>query len=295
MNDTASPAIVKAAAVKYLSDHNSNESVNTILNALKNTDARVRYEALISLNNYPVSVWINAAGSLLSDKVKAVRIAAAQLYTSLDANQIPADFTASFNSAKQELETYLFYQADFATGDVMLGDYFLKTKNYFNAEKFYKRALQKDTSMNYVRLNLSSAYNATSKNAEALNILLEARKIDPNNERIYYNLALLYVELNKQKEAAECFEKAIALHSTNTRLYYNYGLLLDQIGNMQKEISIYLKGLAIAPQDADLNYVLAIAYLKTGQKNKAIPCATILKAVNPSNPDYQRIFQELGL
>ena len=45
--------------------------------------------------------------------------------------------------------------------------------------------------MNYARLNLASLYNQQQKNTEALNVLLEARRTDPKNDRVHYNLALL--------------------------------------------------------------------------------------------------------
>jgi tetratricopeptide (TPR) repeat protein len=293
MADTSVPAIVQSAAVKYLGEHHSNSSVNSLLQSLHHTDAIVRYQTLNSLTNFPSSVWMNAAGNLLSDKVKAVRIAAAQLYCVLPDNEIPSSFFAAYTSAKKELENYLSYQTDFAVGNVMLGDYFLKTKNYTGAEKFYKKALQKDSNMNYVRLNLSSVYNINSKNKDALNILLEAQKIDPKNDRIYYNLALLYVEMGNKQEAAVAFEKAITLHTVNPRLFYNYGLLLDGMGNIKKSIAVFRQGLIIEPQNPDLNYVLALAYIKNGQQAKAKVVSIFLQKTYPDNPDYQQLLQTL--
>jgi tetratricopeptide (TPR) repeat protein len=295
LNDTSTPNIIQATAVHYLKNHVTETSAKALTKSLSHPNAMVRYHALQSLEEFPENVWINSASSLLSDKVKAVRVNAASLYSKIPQEKIPSTLFSSFSNAKNELQQYLFYQTDFSIGNVMLGDYFLKQKDYYNAEKFYLRSLQKDTSLNYVRLNLSTVYAATGKSKEALNILLEAQKIEPKNERTHYNLALLYVELNQPKEAEQCFTKAIKLKSQNPKVYYNFGLLLQQNGNIAKATTVLQKGLTLYPYDADINYALALLYLNTKQMQKAIAPATILKNNDPNNPDYQPLFNALHL
>ena len=295
LNDTSAPTIIQATAVNYLKNHSTENSINTLLKNLNHKDAQVRYSSLQSLANFPETIWINNAGLLLTDKVRAVRIEAANLYSNVSSDKIPTQFYSTFNNAKKELEQYLFYQADFSIGNVMIGDYFLKQKDYFNAEKFYIRSLQKDTSMNYVRLNLSTVYNAAGKNKEALNILLEAQKIDPKNDRTYYNLALLYVELNMKKEAEQCFLKAVELKTQNIRVYYNLGILLEQNNNISKAESVFITGLKLDPIHEDINYALALLYINSKQNSKAKAPATILKNNYPNNKDFQPIFELLGL
>jgi tetratricopeptide (TPR) repeat protein len=295
LSDTANPAIIQATAANYLGNFQTNESVSALLKCLTNTNAQVRYRALKSLANFSVEIWINQAGILLSDPVRAVRIAAADLYSNLPNDKIPSDIYESYAKAKQELETYLTYQADFSVGNIMLGDYFLKQKNYGDAEKYYQRGLKKDAAINYARFNLSAAYNAQHKNTEALSILKEAQKIDPKNERVYFNLGLLYGELNNNQEAENNFSKAIDLHTTNPRVYYNYGILLQQKHNIVKAETVFLNGLKLDPNNPDLNYVLAILYVQSNQSNKAIGPITLLKTNYPNQPDYQQLFKAVGL
>jgi tetratricopeptide (TPR) repeat protein len=295
LNDTSNPAIIQATAANYLANHQTNESLTALLKCLSNGNAQVRYRALKSLANFSSDTWINQAGILLTDPVRAVRIAAADLYNNLPNDKIPAEVFEPYSKAKQELETYLTYQADFSVGNIMLGDYFLKQKNYSDAEKFYQRGLKKDAAINYARFNLSAAYNAENKNQEALAILLEAKKIDPKNDRVYFNLGLLYGELNNNQEAENSFSKAIELHSTNPRVYYNYGILLQQKYNNSKAESVFLNGLTIDPNNPDLNYVLAILYVQSNQRNKAMVPISKLKTNYPNNPDYQQLFKAVGL
>jgi predicted CXXCH cytochrome family protein len=295
LGDTSVPDVIKATSASYLGSIQTSNSLYALKNCLNMPDANIRYRALRSLASFPPQQWIYAAAPLLKDDIRAVRIAAADLFLTIPENQIPPDYAKDFVRAKSELESYNFYQADFAVGNVLIGDFYLKQNDYVNAEKYYRRGLRKDSLMNYARLNLSVAYNMSKQNDQALQALLDAVKIDPKNERTYYNLALLYNEMGKREDAARAFSKAVELKTTNPRLYYNYALLLQQMGKSKLAAEMYNKGLAISPADAQLNYALSLLYLQGGQPDKARVPAAVLKKYYPDNPEYQKIFKYLNL
>lgn len=295
MNDTATPAIIKATALYYLKNITIQNSLQILLKGLQNNNAQVRYRALRSLSNFTSDSWLNDVLPLLNDKVRAVRIAAADLMITLPATQIPSTYQNSFASAKSELQNYVLYQTDFASGNLMAGDYYLKQNDYINAEPYYVRALKKDTAMNEARLNLSVVYNLNGKNSEALKVLQDALKVQPKNDRIYFNLALLYNEMNDKAKAGECLSKAVALHSQNPRVYYNYGLLLQQEGKLTEAIIQLKKAVQLSPADADLNYALCWLYVQMNQIDKAKQVAIVLKQLNTGNPEYEKLIQQLGL
>jgi tetratricopeptide (TPR) repeat protein len=295
MNDTATPAIIKATALYYLKNITTQNSLQILKKGLVNNDAQVRYRALRSLSNFPSDTWLNDVLPLLNDKARAVRIAAADLVVTLPATQIPSNYQNSFVSAKNELRNYVLYQTDFASGNLMAGDYFLKQNDYLNAERYYVRALKKDTAMNEARLNLSVVYNLSGKNDEALKVLREALKVSPRNDRIYFNLALLYNEMNDKAKAEESLIKAIALHSQNPRVYFNYGLLLQQKGKLSEAVIQLQKAVQLSPSDADLNYALCWLYVQSNQIEKAKQVAIVLKRLNANNPEYENLILQLGL
>jgi tetratricopeptide (TPR) repeat protein len=295
INDTATPAIIKATALHYLKDIPTQGSLGLLLKGLSHPDAQVRYRALRSLANFPSETWLSAAASLLSDKVRAVRIAAADLFITVPSTQIPAEYYTAYTSAKTELEKYVLHQSDFASGNVMAGDYYLKLQDYTNAERFYLRSLKKDTALNYARLNLSVVYNLSGKNQEALKVLQQALKTDPKNDRIYFNLALLYNEMHNKAKAKECLASAVALHSQNPRVYYNYGLMLQMEGRLKEALVQLEKAVQLSPRDGDLNYALCLGYLQSGQKGKARQVASVLKQYYAGNSEYDKVIQQLGL
>lgn len=295
INDTTSPSIIKATALHYLSNVNENKSLQTIIQQLQHSDAQVRYRAVVALNNFPPLQWQAAALPLLQDKVRAVRIATANLLLSANGPQNLQQFGEPYTKAAAELNDYVMYQTDFASGNVMAGDYFLKLRHHDKAETFYLRGLQKDTAMNYARLNLSTLYNMMGRNTEALKILQEALQTDAQNDRIYFNLALLYNEMNEPDKAEENLKKAIALQSDNPRVYYNYGVLLQQKQSTHEAEKQYLKGLEFSPADADINYALCVLYLQQNQPRKAIPFARTLKRYYPGDDRFAALHQQLGI
>ncbi len=289
------PKIIKATATFYLGKVQTKTSLNTLVARLASKEALIRYHALKTLVSFPAANWIEAVGPLLSDRVRAVRIAAADLYITIPKEQLPSQYEKAFSSAQIELEKSLRYQADFSTGNVMLADYYLKLKDYNNAEKFYLRGLKKDSNMNYAWLNLSATYNLQGKNTQALQALESALKNDTKNDRIYYNMALLFNEMNNIPAAEKAFAKAVVLKSTNSRVYYNYGLLLNQNKKNQEAEAVLLKGIQINPSVAELYYALTYVYIQTDNTNKALQTAIKLKQLDPNNPNYQQIFKNLGI
>lgn len=293
--DTSTPAIIKATALSYLGSIFSRASFEAMQAALNDSNAIVRYHALRSLSNFPSNTWVQIVAPLLSDKVRAVRIAAADLYAGLPASQMPQNYLTAYRMAFTELRNYVHYQADFAEGNVLIADHYLKLQEYPQAEKFYLRGLKKDSLLNYARLNLSATFSAQGKNQEALSILKQAALVAPKNERVWFNLGLLNVELKDTLQAMRNFETAVKLKSNNPRLYYNYGLLLFQAGNTKKAIEVLQTGVKLNPMDADLNYAIAYVYLQLGKKAEARPYVIALKNIDPVNPDYLELFNVFNL
>lgn len=293
--DTSVPNIIKATAVEYMRNIPTMTVLKSLIQSLQYADAHVRYRALRSLASFPYEQWKDAAATMFGDKVKAVRIAAADLFLQVPIEQIPSDQRNAFAGARKELQDYLLYQADFSVGNVMIGDFYYRLNDLAGAEKFYKRALKQDSVMNYVRFNLSSLYNAQGRNNDALKVLLDAKSTDPKNPRVYYNLALLNVEMNDIRSAMDNFAKSVSLGNNDPRLYYNYGLLNQQNGNFAQAEQIFQRGLSMAPMDVNLNYALAFLYIQQKQYQKALVPASVLKKADPANPDYQALFRQLQL
>jgi predicted CXXCH cytochrome family protein len=293
--DKSQPDIARATAATYLGNFATTASVASLTTALTDKQAIVRYYALRALQQFPPTAWMQAAAACLGDGVRAVRIAAADLFHQLPADQLPPALLDRYRQADAENRQYLAYQLDFAAGNVMLADYELQGGDHAGAIAHYVRGLQKDSLMNYARFNLASAYNAAGKNQDALKTLKNAVAIDPRNDRGYYNLGLLCYEMQDVPAAEKNFRQAVRLNSRLPGVYYNYGLLLQQQGNPKEAERILLRGYDLEPMATNLNYALAVMYIQRREPEKARPHATVLRRQDPNNPDYQGIFRSLGI
>lgn len=294
INDTATPPIIQATSVHYLASIPDNNSLSVLLQALQHKDAQVRYRAVTALNSFPPAQWRDAVGPLLQDKVRAVRIAAANTILTANDRDLAAQYGDTYNRALAELNDYVMYQTDFASGNIMAADYFLKMHNYQKAEYFYLRGLRKDTAMNYARLNLATVYNVMGRNQEALKTLQEALRTDSRNDRIYFNMALLYNEMNDLPNVEKSLQKAIALQSVNPRVYYNYGILLQQRKNFQQAEKQYIKARQLAPTDFDINYALCILYLQQNKRDNAMQYVQTLQQYYPGDGRLQALLSQLN-
>lgn len=293
--DITQPEIARATAAYYLGNIQTLSAVKALLEALLDQKALVRYHVLRSLENFPPEHWSLKVSPLLTDKVRAVRIAAADLYHRLPMDAIPADMKESYAKADAENLTFLQYQTDFAVGNVMMADYQLQGSVYPEAIRYYQRALKKDSLMNYARINLATTYNSIGQNEEALEVLQQAAAIDAFNDHIFYSLGLLQYEMELLPAALENFQKALNLGSANPGLYYNYGLALQLHGKLEEAEKILLRGIALHPHATNINYGLAYLYMNQQLPKKAMKYAEVLKAIEPGNPEYQELFRSLGL
>lgn len=220
------PNIVKAAAVFYLGGIYTEESFLKIKNELKNSDPQIRYRSVLALANFPIDLYENELISLLSDPVKAVRIATANVFLSQRGLEWSQKLP-NFEKSRQEYETFVLSQSDFPLGSATAGDYFSMIGNPKKSILFYERAINKDKQLNHIRLNLATLYNAENQNDKAWYILKEALKYEPNNAQIFYFMALLSSEEKDYAQAKKYFEKTIQLGLDNENVRRNYNIILN--------------------------------------------------------------------
>jgi predicted CXXCH cytochrome family protein len=295
MGDTGAPDIVRAAAVRYYSQISSIQRGATLLAYLTDTSAMVRYASTRALAGLPSSNWKDAVAPLLADPVRAVRIAAADLFVGLPSSELPAGNYEAYTKAKQELDKFTLYPTDFAMGNLQAGDYYRRQNDLAMAEKFYRRAVAKDSQMVNARVNLASTLNATGRNQEALAQLVQASRIQPQNDHVFYTMGLLYAEMKNLPAAEEALKKAFTINKYNIRSQYNYGLLLQQSGKAAAAEKVYLAALKTEPQNGDLLNAITILNMQQGNVQKAMEMGRLLKQYHGNNAGYAQLLRQLGL
>lgn len=268
INDLNYPFIARSTVINSLS-YSNEAQVTALLTALKDSAAIVRYNALLQFRGMNPSDRMSIARKHLNDSVRLVRIGSAQLLIGFDATGWDESEKLLLDKANGELQEMLYSNADFATGRLQLGDYYMQLNDVKTAIRHYEMALKKDTLLFPVYSNLATAYSIAGKSDMALETINIWIDHDPDAGRAYYLRALLNFELGNNEIAVEDLGMAIALDPSDTRSMYNLATYYYQVKSFDKAIIHAEKALQIDPDNGDLKYLYALILKETGETDKS--------------------------
>ena len=268
INDLNYPFIARSTVINSLS-YSNEAQVTALLTALKDSAAIVRYNALLQFRGMNPSDRMSIARAHLNDSIRLVRIGSAQLLIGFDATGWGESEKLLLDKANGELQEMLYSNADFATGRLQLGDYYMQLNDVKTAIRHYEMALKKDTLLFPVYSNLATAYSIAGKSDMALETINIWIDHDPDAGRAYYLRALLNFELGNNEIAVEDLGMAIALDPSDTRSMYNLATYYYQVKAFDKAIIHAEKALQIDPDNGDLKYLYALILKETGETDKS--------------------------
>ncbi len=278
INDLNYPEIARATVIENLEYYNQDQ-YQSLLVALKDSSAIVRYNVLIKFRNSPPQERLSIALESMKDSVKLVRIGAAQLVIGLDENTLSGIDKSNYVTSRGELETMLFSNADFSTGSMQLADYYLQNNDVINAIKHYEMALVKDSLLLPVFSNLATAYSLNNNFEKAKETLDKWMFLDATNSRPHYLKGLLFFENNNEELAIAELQIAIKLNPNHIRAMYNLATYYYQDSKDLISAEKYIKdALKIDSKNPDFNYLLALIYQGQGKISQANVIMQRLKA-----------------
>lgn len=184
-----------------------------------------------------------------------------------------------------------------------LGNTYLSDGDFYNAEKYYKKSLEKDNNYIYAILGLANIDIYNYQYSKNNNYYGEAEK-NPNFYSIYYNKSHLLlnkgrIDKNKKsyyEEAIELIEKALVclnnkkIEDNTTKELYNYGMgvAYSELYNYDrsvenKVIESYKKSIELNEYDYNPYYNLADFYDNIGNKREAINYYNKSIEINPKH------------
>lgn len=190
------------------------------------------------------------------------------------------------------------------------GNTYLNNGDFYDAEKYYKKSLEKDSNYVYAILGLANInvykyqyYRDSDYYVKALNKFNEAEKINPNFHGIYYNKSHLFInksriENNKDGyiEAIKLVDKALEYlnnekikdNTTEALYYYGRGIIYSELYTYDKSvesevIESYKKSIKLNNDDYNPYYNLANFYDKVGNKDEAINYYNKSIEINPKH------------
>jgi predicted CXXCH cytochrome family protein len=290
--DRNQPAIVRATALDGLrNDPGTGDSAR--IEASRDADPVVRAAAADSLEALPEPQRLYGLTPLLSDPIRAVRIAAARALSTLARDRIDAATRPAFDAALAEYIAAQKVSLDMPGAQLNLAVIYQNTARIDLAEKHYLNALRIDPDFTPARANLARLYNASARNADAERVLTEGLRRLPDLGELQYSLGLLLAEEQRLPEAARALTQAARLLPERAKVHYNLGLALQQLGRRKPAEAALLQAQRLDPLDSQSVYALAVFYAQGGQGASALQWAEKLQSLNPADPQVRQFVQNL--
>ena len=291
--DTKQPAIIRATALDLLSQYGS-QGTATMVSALNDENPLLRRTALRGLVRLGPEPRLKAVAPLLRDPIRAVRIEAARVLTSVPRELFDESQGADFDKAQQEFKQAQFIVADQPSSHLNLGVMYASTGRRVLAENSYLTALRKDPGFLPARFNLSNLYNAMGRNPDAERVLREGIKRAPEEGELYYSLGLLMAEEKRYPEAATNLGKVAEFLPTRARVHYNHGLALQTLGRRLSAETALLKARRLSENDPSILQALAIFYFQGRHWDRAAHYAGKLTRLYPNEPGPRRMLEQIN-
>ncbi len=139
------------------------------------------------------------------------------------------------------------------------------------AIQMYQAALKKNHDHRSTRFNLASAYIQVGAFTEALIILEELNRQEPENPEILLNLAVVEIGLDRPEEALIFLESAEKSYAAPTfEILFHKGAAYSRMGDFETALDMYRKAERLAPENPRLRLNTAIVYDSLAQYDQAI-------------------------
>lgn len=275
--------VVRATALELLARAADAAGAAALRAALDADDALLRRTAA---EHMPLLVArdVERLAPLLSDPVKAVRMAAMSRLAAVPRDRLKPYQQEAFDAALTEYRASMGYALDFASSNFNLGNLEYALGNRDAAESYYRAALRIDDLFAPAKANLAVLLSAQGRNDGAERMLREILRDYPENTDAMYSLGLLLVEMSRSEEGVEWLSRAARGQPRNARAHYNLGLLLQQLGQLDKAEAALRRALEIEPAGLDFLHAYADHLLRRGRLDDARVIVARLIELHPDQP-----------
>jgi predicted CXXCH cytochrome family protein len=293
VTDRAQPAIARATALSLLPRYVDQTSIEAYRVGLGDEDPLVRMAALGALRPFAPDQRFAAAGQLLQDPVKAVRIEAARMLGAAPQHRMSSDQRAALETAITEFVASQMAAAERPETHFNLGVFHADRGRLSAAESAHREALRRDGSFVPAYVNLADLLSVRGRDDEAESVLRRAIETVPAAAAPHHALGLLLVRQRRVKEASDSLARAATLAPENARYSYVYGIALNSTGRADAAIEVLEEARTRHPDDRELLVALATINRDMGALDRAREYARRLASAYPNDPTARRLLIEL--
>ncbi len=222
----------------------------------------------------------------IEDPVRSVRITAAWALI----NQLPVE-----SEAYKEVDAFVTHISDQPAGALRRAEMFTRRGDFESAAEWFKKAVDWDASSAPSHEAYAIFLNQTGKRREAVEELVKAANLDPENSRYPYLLGLAYGELKDQEKARESFAKAVEIAPGFARAHYNLGLLLAAEEKLDEAAASIRRAETADPSLPDYPYARATIHMRQNNLDAAMEAVTNALGVDRNYQPALALIRQLAI
>lgn len=292
VTDAHQPNIVRATALAELAQ-NKTEGIAQRMEATLSADPEIRAAAAESLEGVQINQRIQALVPLLSDPIKAVRLAAAKSLSEVPSGSLDNPSNAILTRVLSEYLDAQGESADMPSAQLNMGAILLNQGKLTDAEDHFQEALRMDPQFAPARLNLAQLYARGGQLKGAEDLLKKGISENPGDGDFQYALGLLLAQDGRLSEAVRVLARAAKLQPTRARIHYNLGLASQHMKRFKAAEDSLRIAQRLDARDPAIAYALAVLYLQMGEKDKARQAALSLSSLSPTDPNLRALRNKL--
>jgi len=232
--DTQLDIISRASALQMLNFTTQMITIEILKPYLTHEDDLLRLSAASTALLLTPADRVVHLSPLLTDKYKAVRVAAAR---SLVTSKIASQYQQAFNKALTELLASNELTSWRGEGRANQGLLALETNQVSKAEQAFLGAITVEPYFDTGYINLADLYRTQQRSGEVASVLVKGMKNLPKSGALKYAYALHLVRTQQHSKALIFFEKAMLVEPSAAQYSYAYILSLDGQGETVKALN----------------------------------------------------------
>jgi|GEM_PF-2352830 len=180
-----------------------------------------------------------------------------------------------------------------ARDQISLGDKSRSEKKYAEAIAHYKKSISVEPSVDAYN-ELGIVYlDDLNQPQEALVVIQEALRLNPNAPSVHHNLGTVYYELEQYEKAAAAAQQAIRLKPDRAQDWNLLGVSYRAMDKYAEAIAAHKEAARLQPGNPTYIDNLALVYLDTGRKEDALEACRLLQKVSPTKG--KELYEEINL
>jgi len=232
-SDQAISVIDRASAIAMLAQTQSSLNARDLVGFVEHVDPLIRLATARASERVPAHHRADLVLPLLSDELRAVRVAAAN---SLIGVPIDPGNVQAFAKAFGELQVANNNIAWRGEGRINQGNIQLADNNLFAAELSYKASVTIDPFFAPGYMNLADVYRAKMREDLVADLLHDGMQKVPFSADLAYAFGLHLIRIKKISLSVSSFAQAMRLDDSNAQFAYTYILALDGTGKSEQAL-----------------------------------------------------------